>query len=70
MQRLWAGPIESIVRAIGVGHVEMIRPFRIKKSIEAVRKAIDFEGVSVIIAQEICPLYAKGLKKLWENLFM
>jgi indolepyruvate ferredoxin oxidoreductase, alpha subunit len=56
--------IESIVRAVGVCHVEMIRPFRIKKSIEAVRKAIEFEGVSVIIAQEICPLYAKGLKKL------
>lgn len=55
--------IEGIVRAIGVCHVEMIRPFRIKKSIEAVRKAIDFEGVSVIIAQEICPLYAKSLKK-------
>jgi indolepyruvate ferredoxin oxidoreductase, alpha subunit len=55
--------IESIVRAIGVCHVEIIRPFRIKKSIEAVRKAIDFEGVSVIIAEEICPLYAKGLKK-------
>jgi indolepyruvate ferredoxin oxidoreductase, alpha subunit len=55
--------IESIVRAIGVCHLEIIRPFRIKKSIEAVRKAIDFEGVSVIIAQEICPLYAKGLKK-------
>jgi indolepyruvate ferredoxin oxidoreductase, alpha subunit len=56
--------IESIVRAVGVSHVEVIRPFRIKKSIEAVRKAIDFEGVSVIIAEEICPLYAKGLKKL------
>jgi indolepyruvate ferredoxin oxidoreductase alpha subunit len=55
--------IESIVRATGVCHLEIIRPFRIKKSIEAVRKAIDFEGVSVIIAQEICPLYAKGLKK-------
>jgi indolepyruvate ferredoxin oxidoreductase, alpha subunit len=56
--------IESIVRAVGVSHVEVIRPFRIKKSIEAVRKAIDFKGVSVIIAEEICPLYAKGLKKL------
>jgi len=55
--------IESIVRAVGVCHLEIIRPFRIKKSIEAVRKAIDFQGVSVIIAQEICPLYAKGLKK-------
>ncbi|MFO8083818.1 MAG: indolepyruvate ferredoxin oxidoreductase subunit alpha [Desulfobacterales bacterium] len=55
--------IENIVRAIGVCHVEIVRPFRVKKSIEAIRKAIEFEGVSVIISQQICPLYAKSLKK-------
>ena len=55
--------IEKVVRALGVCHVEVIRPYRVKKSIEAVRKAIDFPGVSVIISQEICPLYAKALKK-------
>ncbi len=56
--------IENVVRSLGVCHVEIIRPFRIKKSIEAVRKAIEFEGVSVIISQQLCALYAKSLKKL------
>jgi len=55
--------IENVVRSLGVCHVEIIRPFRIKKSIEAIRKAIEFEGVSVIISQQLCALYAKSLKK-------
>lgn len=56
--------IENVVRSLGVCHVEIIRPFRVKKSIEAVRKAIESEGVSVIISQQVCALYAKSLKKL------
>jgi len=54
--------IESVVRGVGVKHVTVIKPFKIKKSIEAVREAIRFEGVSVIISEEICTLYAKALK--------
>lgn len=56
--------IEKIVEAVGVEHIEVIRPYRVKKSIEAVRKALNFKGVSVIISQELCTLYAKSLKKL------
>ena len=55
--------IEKMVEAAGVHHITVIRPYRIKKSIEAVRKALKFNGVSVIIAQEMCTLYAKALKK-------
>jgi len=54
--------IESVVRAIGVPHVTVIQPFKVRKSIEAVREAIDFKGVSVVISREMCALYAKGLK--------
>ena len=54
--------IEDMVRAAGVSHVSVIKPFQVKKSIEKVKEALAFEGVSVIIAQEICALYAKGLK--------
>ena len=54
--------IESVVRGVGVKNVTVIKPFKIKKSIEAVRQAINFEGVSVIISEEICTLYAKALK--------
>ena len=55
--------IEKLVRAVGVEHVSVIKPFKVKKSIETIKEAIAFKGVSVIISQEICSLYAKSLKK-------
>ncbi len=54
--------IENVVRAIGVSHVEIIRPYRVKKSIEAIRRALEFKGVSVVISKELCALLAKSLK--------
>ena len=56
--------IEAVVKALGVPHVTVIRPFKVKKSIEAIKEALAFKGVSVIISQEMCTLYAKSLKKL------
>jgi indolepyruvate ferredoxin oxidoreductase alpha subunit len=55
--------IEAVVRAMGVQHVAMIKPYNVKKSIAVVRQAIEQPGVSVIISQEMCTLYAKSLKK-------
>ena len=55
--------IENIVRAAGISHVAVIRPYRIKKSVDAIKEALNVEGVSVVISKEICTLYAKGLKK-------
>jgi indolepyruvate ferredoxin oxidoreductase alpha subunit len=55
--------IEKVVRAIGVPHVTVIRPFRVGKSVDAIKEAIDYKGVSVIISQEACVLYARSLKK-------
>ncbi|MGV8075660.1 MAG: indolepyruvate ferredoxin oxidoreductase subunit alpha [Syntrophobacteraceae bacterium] len=54
--------IEDVVRAVGVREVQVIKPLKIKKSIEAVRKAIEFKGVSVVVSEEICTLYAKRFK--------
>jgi len=56
--------IEAVVRAIGVEHVTVIKPYKVKKSIEAVKAALDHKGLSVIISQEMCTLYARGLKQL------
>jgi indolepyruvate ferredoxin oxidoreductase alpha subunit len=55
--------IENVVRAIGVPHVAVIRPYRVNKSIETLKEAIDYPGVSVIISKESCTLYAQSLKK-------
>ena len=54
--------IEKVVRAIGVDHVTVIKPYKVKKSIEAIRESINYQGVSVIISEEICALYANALK--------
>jgi len=56
--------IEPVVRALGVGHVTVIKPFHVKKSIQQIREAVAFKGVSVIIAREKCTLYARMLKQL------
>ena len=56
--------IEGVVRAMGVEHVTVIKPYKVKKSIEAVKSALAHEGVSVIISQEMCTLYANSLSQL------
>jgi len=53
--------IETLVRGLGVQHVTVVEPLKLKKTQEAVKEAVEFEGVSVIISREICPLYAKVL---------
>jgi len=61
--------IEAIVRALGVEHVTIIKPYKVKKSIGAIKEALAYEGVSVIISQEPCTLYAKSLKQLKPRAF-
>lgn len=56
--------IEKLVRALGVEHVSVIKPFKVKKSIETIREALEYKGVSVILSQEPCALYAKSMKML------
>ena len=55
--------IENIVKAVGVKHVSIIRPYRVKKSIDTIKEALMYKGVSVIISQEPCTLFVKALKK-------
>jgi indolepyruvate ferredoxin oxidoreductase alpha subunit len=61
--------IEAVVRGVGVEHVTVIKPFKVKKSIAAIKAAMEYEGVSVIISEEICTLYARGLKRLKKRAF-
>ncbi|NOX33160.1 MAG: indolepyruvate ferredoxin oxidoreductase subunit alpha [Deltaproteobacteria bacterium] len=61
--------IEKLVRAIGVEHVSIIKPFKVKKSVETIKQALEYKGVSVILSQEPCVLYAKSLKMLKPRAF-
>jgi indolepyruvate ferredoxin oxidoreductase alpha subunit len=52
--------IEKLVRGCGVKDVHVVKPFRLKKTIESVKAAKAYDGVSVIISKEFCPLFAKA----------
>ena len=51
--------IEDVVRGCGVKDVHVVQPFKVKKTIEAVRASLEYDGISVIISREYCPLFAR-----------
>ena len=55
--------IESVVRGLGVEHVEVVNPLQVRKAVAAAQAAKDFDGISVIVSKEICPLYARAIKQ-------
>jgi len=55
--------VEHVVRGCGVQDVHVVKPFNVKKTIEALRASYDYDGISVVISQEYCPLFAKSIGK-------
>jgi indolepyruvate ferredoxin oxidoreductase alpha subunit len=53
--------IENVVRGCEVEDVHVVQPFKIKKTMEAVRASMEYDGISVIISQEFCPLFARAI---------
>lgn len=51
--------LEAVLKALGVPHVQVVRPTNVKKMQEAMREALDYDGLSVIISREPCPLHHK-----------
>ncbi len=56
--------VEKIVKAIGVEFVETVNPYDVTRTVEVMKKAVDFDGVSVVISKCPCPLELKKEKKL------
>jgi len=56
--------IEAIVKAIGIGFIETVDPYDVKKSTEVLKRAVDYDGISVIISKRACPLELKRHKAL------
>ena len=48
--------IEGIVRGIGVEFVEVVNPYNVSKMIETLRRALEHDGVAVIIARQKCAI--------------
>ncbi|MGD8835226.1 MAG: indolepyruvate ferredoxin oxidoreductase subunit alpha [Desulfobacteraceae bacterium] len=61
--------IEKVVEALGVKHVQVVKPKNLKKTKAAVEEAMAYDGVSVIIAREPCPLHVGRLKKRKAKVF-
>jgi indolepyruvate ferredoxin oxidoreductase alpha subunit len=55
--------IEQVVRGCGVEDVHLIRPFRVSRAIEKIRASADYDGISVIISEEMCPMFARSTRQ-------
>jgi len=55
--------LEKVVKGIGVKHVEVVDPRNLRETMEAVRRAMDFDGLSVIISRAPCVLLKSERKK-------
>ncbi|MBR7006460.1 MAG: indolepyruvate ferredoxin oxidoreductase subunit alpha [Candidatus Methanomethylophilaceae archaeon] len=56
--------IEALVKGIGVGFVESVNPYDVKKATQVFKDALAYDGVAVIISKCPCPLELKKSKKL------
>ena len=56
--------IEELVKGLGVEDIHMVKPRNLKKTQEALEKAMKHKGVSVVISEEYCPLYARRIGAL------
>jgi len=61
--------IEDVARGLGVKNVQVVRPKNLKKTAAVFQEALEYEGVSVIISREPCPLYMGRLKKKAKKVF-
>lgn len=55
--------LEGLVRAIGVKHVTVINAFDPVNNTEKIQKALEYEGVSVVISKGLCALYHDRLRR-------
>jgi len=55
--------VEDLVRGCGVKDVHVVKPFNVKKTIESLKASLDYDGISVVVSKEYCPLFARGIGK-------
>ncbi|CAB50202.1 indolepyruvate ferredoxin oxidoreductase subunit alpha [Pyrococcus abyssi] len=52
--------IEEVAKAMGADFVAVVDPYDIKETYETFKKALEVEGVSVVVARRACALYRIG----------
>jgi len=56
--------IEPLVRGLGVGFAQTVDPYDLKTTQKAIEKALEHEGVAVVISERACPLALTKEKRL------
>ncbi len=55
--------IEGLCKAIGVEFVEVVDSYDVKGNVELFRKALDYEGLAVVVSRRECALYGDRNKR-------
>jgi indolepyruvate ferredoxin oxidoreductase, alpha subunit len=58
--------LEPLVRGCGVDHVRTVDPYDLAATMEAMKEAVAYDGLSVVIAEHPCPLLRKREGRLEE----
>jgi len=55
--------IEKICKAIGVEFIEIVDSYDVKGNVEVFRRALDYDGLSVVVSRRECALYGDRNKR-------
>jgi len=55
--------IEKLVEACGVDYLKIVDPYDVKKTIDVLKEALEYDKVAVVIARRECALIAKAEKR-------
>jgi indolepyruvate ferredoxin oxidoreductase alpha subunit len=55
--------IENICKALGVDFVEVVDSYDVKNNVEVFRKALDYDGLAVVVSRRECALYGDRNKR-------
>jgi len=56
-------PIEEICKAIGIEFVETVDSYNVKSNVDVFSRALEFDGLSVVVSRRECALYGDRNKR-------
>ena len=55
--------IPKVVQGLGVEFVEVVNPYHVKETIDVFRRALEHEGIAVVIPRMVCALLADSYRR-------
>lgn len=56
-------PIEDVCRAAGAEFVEVIDSYQVKENVAVLRKALEYDGLAIVVSRRECALYGDRRKR-------